>query len=271
MRAAGLPKTCGDQPPPLVWIRPDHAGYLGPNIRVTPHAAAVDVLNVGVDGPLIFESPGVGSVCPGSVYAPARRPHRVLVPEGRVLLLFADPARRPAPASSGTVRESLGPFGFGHRSEADIAAACRDGVAPDVIAHYTGLRTTVAGPSSADPRVTRLAEIIRNAPDRVYRAPEVAARLGMSTSHFLRLFARDTGTTFRRYQQWARLLRVVHGLASGYDLTRSAVDAGFASPSHFSDTFRHTFGLSATDLLRTGVRFDVSDSEPNAPMPNAPI
>ncbi|PSR66531.1 hypothetical protein C8258_20425 [Nocardia sp. MDA0666] len=197
-----------------------------------PHAAAVDVLNVGVDGPLIFESPGVGSMRPGSVYAPARVLHRVLVPEGRVLLLFADPARRPVSDASGTVRESFGPFGFGYRSEAGIAAACRDGAAPDVIAGYTGLRAVgpTTGPA-ADPRI-----------------------------------ARDTGTTFRRYQQWARLLRVVHGLASGYDLTRSAVDAGFASPSHFSDTFRHTFGLSATDLLRTGVRFDVSDSEPHAPI-----
>ncbi|WP_063008806.1 AraC family transcriptional regulator [Nocardia kruczakiae] len=263
MRAAGLPKTCGDQPPPLVWIRPDHAGYLGPNIGVRPHAAVVDVLNVGVDGPLIFESPEVGSMRPGSVYAPARVAHRVLVPEGRVLLLFADPARRPVSDASGTVRESFGPFGFGHRSEAGIAAACRDGAAPDVIAGYAGLRAAGPMTGSADPRITRLAETIRNAPDRVYRAPQVAAGLGMSTSYFLRLFARDTGTTFRRYQQWARLLRVVHGLASGYDLTRSAVDAGFASPSHFSDTFRHTFGLSATDLLRTGVRFDVSDSEPH--------
>ncbi|MEU1960843.1 AraC family transcriptional regulator [Nocardia sp. NPDC019304] len=253
MLAAGLPKTCGGQPPPLVWIRPDHAGYLGHNIRVEHHSAAVDVLNIGVDAPLTFEAPGLGRLRVRSVYAPARLPHRVLAPEGRVLLLFADPACR---AVSGAMRGSVGHFGVGHRWEAEIAAACRDGGAPELIARRTALHADVI----ADPRITRLTGAIRTAPERAYRAHEVAAGLGLSTSHFLRLFERSTGTTFRRYQQWARLRRAVHGLASGHDVTRSAAEAGFASPSHFSDTFRHTFGLSATDLLHTGVRFDITDS-----------
>ncbi|MEV5649416.1 AraC family transcriptional regulator [Nocardia sp. NPDC052254] len=244
----------------MVWLRPDHAGYLGPNIQVRQHAAAVDVLNVGVDGPLVFESAAVGSVRLRSVYAPARAPHRVLVPEGRVLLLFPDPACRPAVDPADAMSESLGVFGAGHRAQAAIAAACRDGAVPESIGRYARVRTAPA----ADPRIARLAESIRHAPDRAYRAPDVAALLGLSTSHFLRLFARATGTTFRRYQQWARLRRVVQGLASGHDLTRSAVDSGFASPSHFSDTFRHTFGLSVTDLLHAGVRFDVSDVNPRS-------
>lgn len=240
-----------------MWIRPDHAGYLGPNVRVEHHTAAVDVLNVGVDGPLIFESPDIGRARLRSVYAPARVPHRVLAPEGRVLLLFADPAGRTASGMAGSMRGFVGRFGFGHRSEAEIAAACRDGGAPELIARHTAVRAEY----TTDPRVTHLADVIRSAPDRSYRAHDVAAELGLSTSHFLRLFARTTGTTFRRYQQWARLRRAVHGLASGHDLTRSAVEAGFASPSHFSDTFRHTFGLSATELLRTGVRFDIAGND----------
>lgn len=32
---------------------------------------------------------------------------------------------------------------------------------------------------------------------------------------------------------------------------------GFATPSHFSETFRDMIGLSATDMLRAGIRFDL--------------
>ena len=72
-----------------------------------------------------------------------------------------------------------------------------------------------------------------------------------------RLFAAHPGTTFRRYPQWGRLLHVVRGLDAGHDLTRCAADAGFASPSHLSDTFRRTLGTTATAVLGARVRFDL--------------
>ncbi|MGW8654016.1 helix-turn-helix domain-containing protein, partial [Nocardia salmonicida] len=65
------------------------------------------------------------------------------------------------------------------------------------------------------------------------------------------------GTTFRRYQQWARVIHALSDVAAGHDLTRSATDAGFATPSHFSETFHRMFGMSATAALRSGFRFDL--------------
>ncbi len=44
---------------------------------------------------------------------------------------------------------------------------------------------------------------------------------------------------------------------AGHDLTRCAADAGFASPSHLSDTFHRTLGTSATAVLNFQVRFDL--------------
>jgi AraC-like DNA-binding protein len=64
-------------------------------------------------------------------------------------------------------------------------------------------------------------------------------------------------TTFRRYQRWARLLHAVRGMVAGHELTRCAADAGFASPSHFSDTFHRTFGLSPSALLNPRVQIDL--------------
>ena len=59
---------------------------------------------------------------------------------------------------------------------------------------------------------------------------------------------------FRR--GWAlALLCALSGasMAAGLNLTSAAADAGFASPSHLSDRFKSTFGLSATKLFASGV------------------
>lgn len=48
------------------------------------------------------------------------------------------------------------------------------------------------------------------------------------------------------------MLSVASAVAAGSDLTTAATAAGFASPSHFSDTFRAMFGLTATTLLSQG-------------------
>ncbi|WP_280438574.1 helix-turn-helix domain-containing protein [Nocardia cyriacigeorgica] len=49
------------------------------------------------------------------------------------------------------------------------------------------------------------------------------------------------------------------GTAAPHDLTRAAVDAGFASPSHFSDVFRAMFGLTPTAFLGVGSEVRIID------------
>jgi AraC-like DNA-binding protein len=56
------------------------------------------------------------------------------------------------------------------------------------------------------------------------------------------------------------MLGVGRAIAEGANLTDASAEAGFASPSHFSDAFRTLFGLSATALLATGVRIAVLDA-----------
>ena len=86
-----LPETCAS--PPVVWIRHDHVCYIGPDLGVDMHSAAVAVLSIGLDAPLTLETSGQGAITARSVYAPARAPHRVIAPEGRILLFFVEPAR----------------------------------------------------------------------------------------------------------------------------------------------------------------------------------
>ncbi|WP_245849362.1 helix-turn-helix domain-containing protein [Lentzea kentuckyensis] len=94
-------------------------------------------------------------------------------------------------------------------------------------------------------------------------APQVAAEINLSTSRFLHLFSANAGTTFRRYRLWARMLRVAAAVGEGADLTTASAAAGFASPSHFSDTFHDMFGLTASALLAQDARVVVLDDESN--------
>ena len=247
MATGTLPQTCGD---PLAWLRPGQAGYVGPDLGVDLHSASVGVLTVGLDAPFVVETPEHGRIGTRSVYAPARAQHRVIAPEGRILLLFTEIG------VARSMRQHTGPYGLGHRLERELIAACRHGADPGVLRHLADADAETE-PAATDRRIRRVVDEIREEPARILRAEHSAQSLGMSTPYFLRLFARHTGTTFRRYQQWNRLLEAARGIAAGHNLTRCAADAGFASPSHLSDTFHETLGTTATTVLGSRVRFDI--------------
>lgn len=103
----------------------------------------------------------------------------------------------------------------------------------------------------------RTLERIRSDPSTARSAADLAGNEGLSTSYFLRLFGRETGTSFRRYRQWVRMLGVARSLSAGADITTAAMSTGFASPSHFSDTFLRMFGLTATTLIATGATLSI--------------
>jgi AraC-like DNA-binding protein len=59
-----------------------------------------------------------------------------------------------------------------------------------------------------------------------------------------------------------RLIRAGLAISEGKNLTEAAADAGFASPSHLSDRFKSTFGLTATQLLSSGVVLRTPGGDP---------
>ncbi|AHH18238.1 putative transcriptional regulator [Nocardia nova SH22a] len=238
----------------MAWVRPGHVGYVGPDLGVEPHSPAVAMLSVGLHGPLLVHTGAHGRIRTGSSFAPARTTQRLVAIEGWILALFVEPAGAPATAIADEMTSSAGLFGLGHRRERELVELClAESVDPDRI-----YARAVAGPTPAtDPRIEEVATTIRDHPDRIFRADRIAANMGLSTTHFLRLFSQQYGTTFRGYQRWSRIIRTVRSAVAGHDLTRAAIDAGFATPSHFSETFRDMIGLSATDMLRAGIRFDL--------------
>ncbi len=251
-----LSEICGPARTPVAWVRPGHVGYVGPDLGVDPHSPSVAMLSVGLDAPLVVHS-AQGPIRTGSSFAPARTTQRVVATRGWILALFVDPAGAPATAIADEMTTAAGPFGLTHRRERELVELCNGPlVDPDHI-----YARAIAGPAPvADPRIERVAAIIRSDPAHTFRAEHIAANLGLSTTHFLRLFTAQCGTTFRGYQRWNRMIHTVRGAVSGHDLTRSALDAGFATPSHFSETFRDMIGLPATKVFRAGIHFDLGTS-----------
>lgn len=83
----------------------------------------------------------------------------------------------------------------------------------------------------------------------------LAAHVGASPFHLCRVFRRETGVPIHRYQLRLKLLAALdQALDAGVDLTQAALDAGFASPSHFASAFAAHFGMPPSHALATAHR-----------------
>ena len=234
-----------------LWLWQGHAAFLGPSFHLDTHSTPVQCFVLGVDAMLTIRTSD-GERRRRSVLIPARTAHK-LESDGRVLFYYLDPRSAAAARLRAAMSEPPTPVAARHRDEATLTAYLNRPDPPDP----RELRRIIAGPeapATIDERIRAVMNTIVDDPAGQAGAAELAAALGISTSRFLHLFSADAGTSFRRYRLWARLLSVAGAVAEGVDLTRAAADAGFASASHFSDTFRTLFGLTATSVLTQGVR-----------------
>lgn len=81
---------------------------------------------------------------------------------------------------------------------------------------------------------------------------EIAQTLYTSTYHLCRVFRQQTGQTIHNYRNQMRLrvsLDIV--AATTFHLTDIALSLGYANHSHFTTTFRNTFGISPSTWRET--------------------
>lgn len=105
-------------------------------------------------------------------------------------------------------------------------------------------------PMPNDPRARRIAEAFRADPADRRPLSEWARVAGASERTLERVFRREVGTTFGRWQQQARLLRGLEVLASGETVTAVALEVGFATPSAFIAMFRRAIGTTPAKYFR---------------------
>jgi len=97
-------------------------------------------------------------------------------------------------------------------------------------------------PESAD--LAQLCERILADLSRKRRAVEDAKEMSTSTRTLYRRFLKETGITFARWKQQARLLESIRRLAQGAPVTTVAMDLGYDSASAFSTMFRRALGIA---------------------------
>lgn len=238
---------------------PGQALYVGPSLKLDIHSGAVSCLAVGVDAEFTVELEHGARVRARTALVGARVRNRIVAGGSVMAFCYLDPASSRARACRRLMSDGNDDLAWGHQEEAELvrrAVDLTEATPPSELRHWLDL----AGPDglslNRDPRISRAAFRLVDPTERQLAAKELAAEAGLSVSAFLRLFRAETGTTFRRYRLWARMLRVAVLLETWPDLSTAAVEAGFASPSHFSSTFHEMFGLRPSGLFsqRVAVR-----------------
>lgn len=89
-------------------------------------------------------------------------------------------------------------------------------------------------------------------PDAHATLTELAAAVGLSPFHLCREFRAITGTTISRHRTQLRLRASLERVAAGEDLTTVALSLGFVSHSHFTHTFKRSFGTTPSIFRAAG-------------------
>jgi AraC family transcriptional regulator len=107
--------------------------------------------------------------------------------------------------------------------------------------------------------VERVKEAVAAAPADKWSVARLAKLASLSPFHLCHVFREMVGTSIYDYVLRERLAHSLDAvLDSGDDLTAIALDAGFASHSHFTARFRGFFGVTPMALRRAATRGHVA-------------
>lgn len=102
----------------------------------------------------------------------------------------------------------------------------------------------LAAKHQTDKRVLASLQYLDRHTREVVPLKEIAEEMCLSESRFQHLFQEQTGISFRRMQLWKRLLSSFDHIRNTKTLTELAHLSGFSDSSHYSKTFKESFGFS---------------------------
>lgn len=104
-------------------------------------------------------------------------------------------------------------------------------------------------------QINRVLEAVSLQPQRKWTLAGLADIACASPWHLAHVFREEAGSSIHQYVIRARLARALDAVLDGdADLTTVALDAGFASHSHFTHRFRSQFGVTPAELRRRAER-----------------
>lgn len=112
------------------------------------------------------------------------------------------------------------------------------------------LRTGAGEAPPLDARVLRAMRLLRAVRERPMARTEAARDVLLSSSRFNHLFREQVGVSFRSYRVWSQVRCALTGLGPRLSLTEAALQGAFSDASHFSRTFRGTFGMTPSSVLK---------------------
>lgn len=108
--------------------------------------------------------------------------------------------------------------------------------------------------------LARVKEAVALAPAEKWSIARLAKVADLSPFHLCHVFRQMTGASLHDYILQERLAHSLNAVVDGGDdLTTIAIDAGFASHSHFTARFRRFFGCSPGALRRTAASPRIAD------------
>jgi AraC-like DNA-binding protein len=121
-----------------------------------------------------------------------------------------------------------------------------------LMAPFGGMLRSLMRHNSNASAISRAIGHIRDEIRSPIAIPELARRVGMSSSSFHKHFKEVTLTTPLQYQKELRLLQARRLLRAGGSVTSAAFDVGYESLSHFSREYARKFGLPPSQDISNG-------------------
>jgi AraC-like DNA-binding protein len=234
--------------------------YVGPALGLKPHRNAVAVVALGLDTPFAVArdvtSSNSDDITCRSVLIPPNTLHHLTRTDGRMAFVYLDPYSDDLRHLQGRATLTTPRALFHLTDQEPLLSVLRE--LDDGLLTWSEARLALAsvlGRSKrvADPRIRRALDVLHRDPSSRPSLEELADHVGLSASHFMRLFTATTGVPLRRYRLWLAMGAATRAMSEGTSLTRAAVDAGFSSSAHFSTSFRQMFGLEPSRLSRAGL------------------
>lgn len=79
---------------------------------------------------------------------------------------------------------------------------------------------------------------------------DVAKHIFLSEGRFSHLFKEQIGMTFSAYLIYQRIMKTYTEIINGKSITEASIEAGFSSSTHFAETNKRLFGLSASTIKK---------------------
>ena len=99
-------------------------------------------------------------------------------------------------------------------------------------------------PHPHDSRARKLADLLRANPREQRPLEELSMKCGASKRTMQRLFVEESGMSFSRWRQRARLIHAMQSLAAGQSVTDAGLEAGYSTTSAFISMFRKQLGTT---------------------------